>query len=142
NTVTFHLAQRQAGEGLTQIQVNQNTSLYALRQPVFTQADLQQIVPVQTKDGQTFLRFDFNPQGAAKLAKVAQQAKGNYFLVSVRGRLVGVPQIAPTYEGGRFPLRVNNAADAQAILQRLRQPQQHVNQPRTQPGQPSSGQRR
>jgi len=120
--VTFHLAQAQPAQGLAQVQVNPNASLYAVPRPVFTQADLQQVVTTQNNNGQTFLRFDFNPQGAAKLAQVARDATGSYLLISVRGKLIAVPQIAASYPEGKLPVPVQNADEARSILQLLRQP--------------------
>lgn len=136
NAITFHLAQRQAGQGLAQVQVNENTRLYALPQPVLTQADMQRLTQLQGNNGQAVLRFEFNDQGAARLTNIAKQSKDSYFLVSVQGRLVGVPRVQSTYEGGRLDLRVENVAQAQAILQSLRQPQAQ-----TQQGQPQAQQR-
>ena len=120
--VAMYLAQPQPAEGLAQIQLNQTTRLYTVRQPVFTQADLQQIVPVQNKEGQVFLRFDFNQQGAAKLAKVTGESVGKYLLVSVRGKLVAVPRIAAANTAGQLPVAVKSADEARAIVQLLRQP--------------------
>lgn len=118
--VTFHLARTRPAPGLAQVQVNPTATLYAVPQPVLTQADLQQVVSTQNNAGQTFLRFDFNQQGAAKLAKLAQEAAGNYLMVSTRGKLVAVSQIASAYQGGAFPVQVQNAEEARAILQSLR----------------------
>ncbi|HYG43941.1 MAG TPA: hypothetical protein VEA17_13560 [Bordetella sp.] len=120
--VTFHLAQAQPADGLARVQLNPSTSLYAVPNPVFTQADLQQVVPVQGKNGQVFLRFDFTQQGAAKLAKVTREALGNYLIVSVRGKVIGVPRIATAYEDGNFPLPASSVEEAQAMVQLLRQP--------------------
>ncbi|MBO9357646.1 hypothetical protein GG851_26950 [Bordetella petrii] len=120
--VTFHLAQVRPAQGLARVQLNPGTSLYAVPQPVFTQADLQQVVPVQDSKGQVYLRFEFNPRGAAKLAQISREAVGNYLIVSVRGRPVAVPQISAAYEDGKLPVAVDSAEDAQAIVQRMRQP--------------------
>ncbi|OZI51499.1 SecDF P1 head subdomain-containing protein [Bordetella genomosp. 4] len=120
--ITFHLAQVRPGNGLAQVQLNQNTRLYAVPQPVLTQADLRQIVPMQNKNGQVFLRFDFNQQGAAKLAKVTREAQGNYLIISAQGKLISVPKISATYDGGSFPLPVASVDEAQAISRLIRQP--------------------
>uniref|UniRef100_UPI00333E6C80 SecDF P1 head subdomain-containing protein n=1 Tax=Castellaniella defragrans TaxID=75697 RepID=UPI00333E6C80 len=120
--ITFHLAQIRPAQGLVQVRVNPSTSLYAVSLPVFTQADLQQVVPIQAKSGQVFLRFDFNPQGEAKLARVTREAVGHYLILSVRGKLVAVPQISAAHEDGKFPVPVKSADEARAILQLLRQP--------------------
>ncbi|MCD0502169.1 SecDF P1 head subdomain-containing protein, partial [Bordetella petrii] len=120
--IAFHLAQARPAEGLARVAVNPGTSLYAVPQPVFTQADLQQVVPVQAKNGQVFLRFDFNQQGAAKLAKVTREALGNYLIISVRSQVVAVPNIGAAYEGGTFPVPLNSVDEAQSIVKMLRQP--------------------
>lgn len=120
--IAFHLAQTKQAQGLARVQLNQNTSLYAVPQPVLTQADLQQIVPVQNKNGQVFLRFDFTQQGTAKLAQVTRQSVGNYLIISANGKLVSVPRIAAAYTDGKFPVPVKNAEEARAMLQVLRQP--------------------
>lgn len=120
--ITFHLAQVRPANGLAQVQLNQNTRLYAVPQPVLTQADLRQIVPMQNKNGQVFLRFDFNQQGAAKLAKVTREAQGNYLIISAQGKLISVPKISATYDGGSFPLPVASVDEAQAISRLIRQP--------------------
>ncbi|GAB3100412.1 hypothetical protein GCM10027288_03020 [Bordetella tumbae] len=120
--ITFHLAQVRPGNGLAQVQLNQNTRLYAVPQPVLTQADLRQIVPMQNKNGQVFLRFDFNQQGAAKLAKVTRESQGNYLIISAQGKLISVPKISATYDGGSFPLPVASVDEAQAISRLIRQP--------------------
>ena len=120
--IAFHLAQTKQAQGLARVQLNQNTSLYAVPQPVLTQADLQQIVPIQNKNGQVFLRFDFTQQGTAKLAQLTRQSVGNYLIISANGKLVSVPRIAAAYTDGKFPVPVKNAEEARAMLQVLRQP--------------------
>ena len=120
--VAMYMAQTNPANGLVRIQLHQTTSVYALARPVFTEADMQQIVPVQGQNGQVFLRFDFNPQGAAKLAQVTRQAVGNYLLVSVRGRFVAVPRIGSPYTDGKLPIPVKNADEARSVVQLLRQP--------------------
>ena len=120
--ITFHLAQTQQAQGLARVQVNQNTSLYVLPQPVLTQADLQQIVPMQTKDGKVFLRFDFTQQGAAKLAQISRQSVGRYLIISAHGKLVSIPRITAAYGNGQLPVPVKDVEEARAKIQLLRQP--------------------
>ena len=120
--ITFHLAQAQAGQGLVPVQLNQSTRLYAVPQPVFTQGDLRQIVPIRNNSGQVFLRFDFNQGGAAKLAKVTREAQGNYLIISAQRKLIAVPRITAIHDGGSFPLPVSNVEEAQAIIQLIRPP--------------------
>lgn len=118
--VTFHLAQARPAQGLAQVEINPQVALYAVPQPVFTQADLQRVVTTQNNAGQAFLRFDFNEKGAAKLATLASQAAGNYLLVSVRGTLIAAPQIASAYPNGQFPVSVSSVNAARDILATLR----------------------
>lgn len=118
--ITFHLAQTSPAQGLAQVQVNPSVTLYAVPQPVFTQADLQQVITTQNGAGQSILRFDFNEAGAAKLEKLASEAAGNYMMVSVRGQLIAVSKIAPSYPDGKFPVPAASANDARDILQKLR----------------------
>ncbi|WP_415358983.1 SecDF P1 head subdomain-containing protein [Kerstersia gyiorum] len=118
--VSFFLAQAQPAEGLSEVVLNPNTRLYALPQPVFTQQDLQQVLPVRNNQGQVFLRFDFNEQGAQKLATVTSRAQGNYLILSMRDQIVAVPQINAVYDQGFLPVPVQSAEAAQAMLQLLR----------------------
>jgi len=118
--VTVHLAQLQPAEGLAQVAINPNASLYAVPQPVLTHLDLQQAEMAQNQAGQAFLKFDLNQQGTAKRAKLANDAAGNYFLISVRGRLIAVAQVAPSYQDNSFLVPVENAETARAILDSMR----------------------
>lgn len=119
--VTFHLAQLQPAEGLARVQPNPQVSLYAARQPVFTQADLRQVIPVQDSRGQVFLRFEFNQRGSEKLAQVTRAAIGNYLLLSIRGRLVAIPRIQTAHEDGSFPVPFDSVEEAQSVVRLLRQ---------------------
>lgn len=121
-SITFHLAQAQKAKGLAHIQLSPKASLYVLPQPVFTQADLQQIVPIKNKNGQVYLRFDFTQQGAAKLAQVSRQSVGRYLIISAHGKLVAIPQITAAYEDGKLPVPVNSVEEARAKVQLLRGP--------------------
>lgn len=120
--ITFHLAQTQQAKGLVRLQLNPNATLYVLPQPVLSQADLQQIVPIQAKDGKVFLRFDFTKEGAAKLTQISRQSVGRYLIISAHGKLVSIPQITAAYENGQLPVPVKSVADARAKIQLLRQP--------------------
>lgn len=119
--VTFHLAQLQPAEGLVRVQPNPQVTLYAARQPVFTHADLRQVVPVQDNRGQVFLRFAFNQRGAEKLAQVTRAAIGNYLLLSIQGRLVAVPRIQAAHEDGMFTVPFDSVEEAQSMVRLLRQ---------------------
>ncbi|CAK7072023.1 SecDF P1 head subdomain-containing protein [Kerstersia gyiorum] len=119
--IRFFLAQPQPADDLVQIQLNPETSVYALPQPVFTQADLQQIVPLQSQQGQVFLRFDFNEQGAQKLESISRQAAGNYLVLTINDQIVAVPQVASSYERPAVHVPMRSAEDAQAVVELLRQ---------------------
>jgi|GEM_PF-2623296 len=119
-SITFHLAQAENAKGLARIQLSSKNSLYVLPQPVFTQADLQQIVPMKNKNGQVYLRFDFTQQGAAKLAQVSRQSVGRYLIISAHGKLVAIPRITAAYEDGKLPVPVNSVEEARTKVQLLR----------------------
>lgn len=118
--ITVHLAQEQPEASLIAVEVDDNQALYALPQPVLTQADMQQVTPVTTQDGSTFIMFDLTPQGRAKLANVSTQATGHYFLVSASGQLVSVTQIAEPMTEGKFLVSTQGMEHSRQILQLLR----------------------
>ena len=122
--ITFLLAQTSPANGLARIQLGKDANLYAVPQPVFTQADLQGITPIQTKDGKVFLRFDFTQQGKVKLANITSKAIGNYLIISANGKLIGVPKINAAYQQGQFPLPMQSVEQARETLQIGRQPAQ------------------
>lgn len=117
--VAFYLAQATAAQGLAPVSLSGGNTLYALPQPVFTQQDLAQIVPMRSNQGQIYLRFNFNEEGARKLAAVTSQAVGHYLVLSVRNQIVAVPQIRAASEQGFLPVPVDSVEQAQAIIQQL-----------------------
>lgn len=116
NTViTLHLAQEKAEAPLVAVDVG-GTSLYALPQPVLTQADLHRVTPVTTQDQGTFLLLEMNQNGITKLRSVTAQAQGHYLLLSVQGQLVSVARISETISDGRLLIGTQNAQHTQAII--------------------------
>lgn len=119
--ISFFLAQPQADSELTPVQLSPEATLYALPQPVLTQADIRQVVPLQSQQGQVFLRFDFNDAGGQKLTEISEQAAGNYLILSINNQIVAVPQVAPSYQGNAMHVPMRSAEDAQAVASLLRQ---------------------
>ncbi|CAM4337447.1 SecDF P1 head subdomain-containing protein [Kerstersia similis] len=119
--IRFFLAQSRPADDLLQIQLDPQTSVYALPQPVFTQADMKQVVPLKSQQGQVFLRFDFNERGAEKLEAISQQAAGNYLVLTINDRVVAIPQVASAYEKPAVHVPMRSAEDAQAVVNLLRQ---------------------
>ncbi|MGO3743204.1 SecDF P1 head subdomain-containing protein [Kerstersia sp.] len=119
--IRFFLAQSRPADDLLQIQLDPQTSVYALPQPVFTQADMTQIVPLKSQQGQVVLRFDFNERGAQKLNAISRQAAGNYLVLTINDQVVAVPQVAASYEKPAVHVPMRSVDDAQAVVNLLRQ---------------------
>ena len=113
--ITLHLAQEKAEAPLVAVDVG-GTSLYALPQPVLTQADLHRVTPVTAQDQGTFLLLEMNQNGITKLRSVTAQAQGHYLLLSVQGQLVSVARISETISDGRLLIGTQNAQHTQAII--------------------------
>lgn len=118
--ITVHLAQQRSEPSLVAVDLDADNQLYALPQPILTQADMQQVTPVTAADGSTFIMFDMTPQGRVKLADVSSQAQGHYFLVSAKGQLISVAQIAEPMIDGKLLISTNGAEHTQQVLQLLR----------------------
>lgn len=118
--ITVHLAQEKAEASLVAVELGENQALYALPQPVLTQADIRQVTPVTAQDGSTFIMFELAPQGRAKLSNVSTQAKGHYFLVSAQGQLVSVAQITEPMTDGKLLISTNGNEHTRQIIQLLR----------------------
>ena len=118
--ITVHLAQKQAEPSLVAIELDANQALYALPQPILTQADMKEVTPVTARDGSTFIMFDLTPQGSAKLANVSAQAQGHYFLISAKGQLFSVAQISEPMTDGKLLISTAGAEHTQQILELLR----------------------
>lgn len=114
--ITLHLAQERAEASLTPVDMGGGQALYALPQPVITQADIGRVSPVTSADRRTFLLLEMNQHGIPKLDRVTQQAQGHYLLLSVQGQLVNVVKIADRITDGRLLLSTQNPQHTQAIL--------------------------
>lgn len=113
--ITLHLAQEQPEPPLVAVDIG-GTALYALPQPVLTQADMLRITPVTTPDQLTFLLLEMNQSGTSKLRSITSQAQGHYLLLSVQGQLVNITQIGETISDGRLLVGTQNAQHSQAII--------------------------
>lgn len=113
--ITLHLAQEKAEAPLVAVDVG-GTPLYALAQPVLTQADLQRVTPVTDQGQRSFILLEMNQNGIAKLRNITAQAQGHYLLLSVQGQLVSVAQIRETISDGRLLIGTQNAQHTQAII--------------------------
>lgn len=109
--VSFFLAQEQGDQRLTEVKLADG-SLWALPDAVLTRDDLNSVEPRRTNEGQAFVRFGFNAQGAAKLAQISQRFAGNLLMVAVGRDVVGLVRI-DDHSGGT--LDVGMASDGQAI---------------------------
>ena len=118
--ITVHLAQEQSEPTLVAVELGKNKTLYALAQPILTQADMQQVTPVKARNGQTFIMFDLTPQGRVKLTNVSSQAEGHFFLISAKGQLISVAKITEPMTDGKLLISTNGAEHTQQILQLLR----------------------
>ena len=116
--LAIFLAQRQAEAELVPINIGPG-SLYALPQPFLLQSDVQQVTPVATDDGNTFLLLQLNEQGRQKLAVVTNQALGHFMLLNVQGKFVSLNQITQPIQDGRIFMGTQSAEHAQAIIQAL-----------------------
>lgn len=118
--ITVHLAQERSEPSLVAVELGENQQLYALPQPVLTQADMKQVTPVTNQKGNTFIVFELTPNGQTKLANVSKQAKGHYFLISAKGQLIDVAQIDEPLTTGELVIATNNEQHSRQILQLLR----------------------
>lgn len=117
--VTVHLAQRNSEPDLLTLDLGEGKKLYAMPQPVFTQADMQGLTPVTTKDGQSFLIFNMTEAGRDKLSKLSTQATGHFFLFSVKNQLVGIAQIEQPINDGGLVMATQSEDHSKKILELL-----------------------
>lgn len=117
--ITLHLAQQQPENGLMEIDAGGQT-LYALPQPVITQAHMGRVSPVTSQDQRSFLMLEMNEHGIPRLQTVTEQAKGHYLLLSVQGQLVSVVQIGETIADGRLLVATQGPDHTQGILDLMR----------------------
>lgn len=118
--ITVHLAQRQSESELITVNLGGDNKLYALPQPILTHADMQQITPITAQDSSTYIMFEMNQQGRAKLANVSSRAKGHYLLISAKDQLISVAQIAEPITDGKLLISTSGAQHTQQMLQLLR----------------------
>lgn len=116
--ITVHLAQENPEESLVAVDVG-GASLYALPQPVLTQADMGRVSPVTAQDQQTFILLEMNQHGIPKLQNVTAQAQGHYLLLSVQGQLVSVAQIGEPIADGRLLVGTQNPQHTQEIIRMM-----------------------
>lgn len=116
--ITLHLAQEKPEASLVAVDVG-GASLYALPQPVITQADIARVTPVTGKDQRTFILLEMNTRGMPKLQSVTQQARGHYLLLSVQGQLVNVARIGETINDGRLMVGTQNDQHTRAIIKMM-----------------------
>lgn len=118
--ITVHVAQVQPESSLIAVALSENETLYALPKPVLIQSDILQVTPITAQNGQTYIMFDLTPQGRAKLANVSTQAKGHFFLISAKGQLISVAQIAEPMTDGKLLISTNGSEHTRQVLQLLR----------------------
>jgi len=116
--ITLHLAQEKPEAPLVAVDVG-GASLYALPQPIITQADIARVTPVTGKDQRTFILLEMNTRGIHKLQSVTQQARGHYLLLSVQGQLVNVARISETINDGRLMVGTQNEQHTRAIIKMM-----------------------
>src|SRR5690625_2084452 len=122
--ITLHLAQQQQEEGLVDVNVGEGM-LYALPQPVITQAQMSGVSPVVDQGGSSHILFRMNEDGAQRLNAITEQARGHFLLLSVNGQLVSMAQITDTISDGTLLVPTQNEAHSGEIIQMMRQgPQQ------------------
>ncbi len=117
--ITLHLAQARQEPSLVAVNVGGKAPLYALPQPVLTQADLKRVTPVTAQDNRSFIMLEMNEQGAPKLRSITEQAKGHYLLLSVQGNLVSLAQVGETISDGRLLVGTQSPAHTQAIIKMM-----------------------
>lgn len=116
--LAIFLAQQQADAQLRQINIGQD-SLYALPQPALLRSDVQQLTPLTTDDGRSYLLLQLNEQGRQKLATISNRARGHYMLLTVQGQLVSITQITQPIQDGRLLMGTRSAEQSAAIIQAL-----------------------
>lgn len=117
--ITLHLAQQQQEDELIEVDAGGAAPLYALPQPVLTQADMGRVSPVTTQDGRSFVLLEMNQHGIPKLQSVTRQARGHYLLLSVQGQLVSVAQIGETLSDGRLLVSTQGPEHTRAIIRMM-----------------------
>jgi preprotein translocase subunit SecD len=97
--VEFRLAQPESAAGLQPLKVG-DRQLWVLPQPVLTRADLQTVAPVKSREGHSYVRFQFTQAAAPRLAQVSERFPGKFLLLSIDGQLASAPTIGGAMNEG------------------------------------------
>ncbi|WP_141218247.1 hypothetical protein [Bordetella genomosp. 11] len=112
-TVEFRLAQTEAAPGLHALQLGER-QLWMLQQPVLTRTDIVSVTPVRSRAGASYVRFQFAPAAAPRLAAIAQRYPGKFLLLSIDGELAAAPTLGgPMNDGVLFVPVVSDRQAAQ-----------------------------
>lgn len=118
--ITLHLAQQNKEDNLIPIDAGGAEPLYALPQPVLTQADMHRVTPVRTQDQGNFVLFEMNEAGSRKLRLITERARGHFLLLSVQGQLASVVRIGDVIDDGRLLVGTQGPEHSDAILRLMR----------------------
>lgn len=119
NILTIHIAQKQAAPNLLVLDLGENKKLYAVPEPVMTQADMVRAAPAKTQDGKTYLVFNMSEEGSKKLADISTRSIGHYLLLSVKGQLVSITEIDQPATAGNLVMATKNEEHSLEILKML-----------------------
>lgn len=114
-TVNFQVGQLDAAANLNSLEFD-GKSLYVTPQPVLTRADLSRMTPLKNARGAYFVQFQFNPQGAQKLAALMEQSMGKFFVLSVDGRFAAVSPIGSPVTDGVLNMPVDSQSRAVGLV--------------------------
>lgn len=119
--VLFRLAQPEQAQGLSELRLSDG-SLWVLPQPVLSRADLTSVEPVQSQQGQAFVRFGFNQEGARKLSELSRRFQGKLLVLTVADNLVAVPRLSEPLTQGAMVVAVSSGEEAMAIARAIAGP--------------------
>lgn len=114
--VGFRLAQDRTAPGLSALPIGDRT-LWVLPQAVLTRSDLAGVAPVQDAEGRAYVRFEFTPTGAQRLAQVSRASRGASLVINVGDTVVAAPRIGDPITQGVLNLPVADTRTAQTIVQ-------------------------
>jgi preprotein translocase subunit SecD len=130
--VEFRLAQPESAAGLQPLKVG-DRQLWVLPQPVLTRADLQTVAPVKSREGISYVRFQFTQAAAPRLAQVTQRFPGKFLLLSIDGQLASAPTIGGAMNEGVLFMPVLTEQQAAQVVAAVAGPQAPAANP---PGRP------
>jgi preprotein translocase subunit SecD len=130
--VEFRLAQPESAAGLQPLKVG-DLQLWVLPQPVLTRADLQTVAPVKSRDGHSYVRFQFSQAAAPRLAQVTQRFSGKFLLLSIDGQLASAPTIGGAMNEGVLFMPVVSEQQAAQVAAAVAGPQAPATQPAGRP---------